>query len=319
MKVDHLLKTETSELLAFLRNLDPQGPYAYEVIETRLGYFKTITQAVDKELKDDIQELRNLQQWFRQESDVVFLQSSLMKRARTWPEGYPGDYLTLEAVYANTPMPEPGVGALLDRYFLSRTLAVAVRSRLRKLADLLNQRAESEEEPATWLNLACGPCRELLSVAGRESRTVWCIDRDQKALNYAQNLLREAGRAGDKVEFIKEDVFQLANARNNIARFGKPTTIYSAGLFDYVKTEHLIKLIGQFYDSLAMGGVLIAPFKDRRRYDTFDYHWLVKWDFFLQRSEEELCELMTAAGIPVEKLTVERDDSGAVLFCIAGK
>jgi SAM-dependent methyltransferase len=243
MNIRQLLETETAELLTFLRGVNCQSPYAYEVIETRLGHFKTVTQVIDELLKSSSAELRELQQWFRQESDAVFLESRLVKRARTWPEGYPGDYLTLEAVYANTPAPGAGLGPLLDRYFLSRTLAVAVGSRLRKLADLLNRRAESEEGPAAWLNLACGPGRELLLVPGRESRTVWCVDRDQNALNYAQHLLREAGRAGDRVEFVNGDVFQLARAEDVIARFGRLTTIYSAGLFDYVRTEHLIRLI----------------------------------------------------------------------------
>lgn len=239
-----------------------------------------------------------------------------MRRARTWPEGYPGDYLTLEAIYANQPQSE-GIGRLLDRYFLSRTLAVAVRSRLRMLQRLLSERA-ADESDAHWLNLAAGSCRELLSVQpAAQPRRILCIDYDANALEYAERLL--AAHAGDTITFKVENAFRMANAKRNIEQYGKFTTIYSAGLFDYVKSNPLARLIAGLYGSLAKGGVLIAPFKDAARYETFDYHWLVKWHFFLQRSEDDIRQLFADAGVPAERVTAMRDDSGVVLFFIATK
>jgi SAM-dependent methyltransferase len=318
MNAECLLETETQELLGFLRHVDCSAPEAYGAIETRLDYFKSVTQTIERQLEGNIDELRRLQQWFREKTDEVFLQSRLMKRVRTWPEGYPGDYVTLELVYANSSTGRgKGIGPQLDKYFLTRTLAVAVRSRLRRLAHLLNQRAGSERKPAVWLNLACGPCRELLSVSGKEDRTVWCVDRDPNAVSYAQSLLSNAGRNGDGFRFLKENAFRFGNADVNSDRFGKLTTIYSAGLFDYIPTRQLSKLIGGLYRSLAPGGVLIAPFKDKHRYDTFDYHWIGKWDFFFQRSEDDFRTLMIEAGIPSQKLEMERDDSGVIMFFIA--
>ncbi len=35
------------------------------------------------------------------------------------------------------------------------------------------------------------------------------------------------------------------------------------------------------------GGILITSFKDAARYRHQEYHWIVDWDGFLQRTEED--------------------------------
>src|SRR5690606_32305599 len=185
--------------------------------------------------------------------------------------------------------------------------------RLRMLSRLLDERTAVEIGSARWLNLACGSCRELLAVPpAMTPRQIICIDSDPNALEYAARLLKDRG--GDTLTFKADNAFRLMNARRNVERYGEFSTIYSAGLFDYVKSERLVPLIAGLYGSLARGGVLIAPFKDAMRYETFDYHWLVNWDFFLQRTEGDIRQLFSAAGVPPEYLTVARDDSGVILF-----
>jgi SAM-dependent methyltransferase len=282
-----------------------------------MAYFRTVTQMIDAQLAYDPDQLKALQAWFREASDPVFQKSPLMTRTRAWPEGYPGDYVTLEAVYQKKPWAKHGVGRFLDEYFLRSTLAVGVRSRMRKLTTLLNYRAKIEKSGGNWLNIACGPCRELLSIPCKRGRTTWCIDTDEQSLLYAQKTLGE--RPGEKIVYLHENAFRLVKADRNLQRFGELTTIYSVGLFDYIDTEKLVKLLASLYESLAPGGALIGSFKDKYRYDTFDYHWLVKWDFFFQRSEPECFSLFDEAGIPTTHLTMVRDDSGVILFFIATK
>jgi extracellular factor (EF) 3-hydroxypalmitic acid methyl ester biosynthesis protein len=257
-------------------------------------------------------ELRAHQEWFRSETDSWWARSPMMRRARSWPEGYPGDYLTLERVYANAPAGDE-LGQILDRFFLTRTLAVAVRSRCRHLSELLRARAEEEGGEGNWLNLACGSCRELLAVQGaRGNRRVVCVDMDKNALQYAERQL--ANRPPGEVRCLAENAYRFMNARRNIERFGSFTTVYSAGLFDYLPDDRLAPLLRGLYDSLAPGGLFIAPFKDMHRYETFDYHWVVAWHQFYQRNEAGLRAVFRVAGIPTEEITVSRDPSGVLLF-----
>jgi hypothetical protein len=313
------LRSATADLLATVNSLRGTEPWAYEITEARLDWIKSITRDIEAELRNKPEELRVLQDWFRRATDLVFRESWMMHRVRAWPEGYPGDYVTLEALYANVPRTTNGIGSIIDRYLFSRTLAVAVRSRLRKLTDLLNERAVFENGSSNWLNIACGACRELVSIPPRNGRVIRCIDTDQNALDFAERLIRITHRDGERIEFVRENAFRLSNARRNIERFGPLTTIYSTGLFDYIKTEQLTRFIAHLYDSLAPGGALITSFKDKSLYDTFDYHWLTKWDHFFQRSVDEVHDIFTKAGVPGHYLTTERDDSGVIVFFIAGR
>lgn len=316
LDVPRALHDEVADLLALLR-AGRDGDGFYEIVETRLRYIKSVVHAVESDLRTDKAHLNYVRDWFRQQTDAVLSQSRLMQRARLWPEGYPGDYLTLEAVYANRPEGD-GIGRLFDRYFLSRTLAVAVRSRLRTLSRLLSERMTAEPRGARWLNLAAGSCRELLALPPLDKpRRILCIDYDPNALEYARRLITP--RARDAITFKTDNAFRMVNAKRNLERYGEFTTIYSAGLFDYVKSGQLARLVAGLYGSLAKGGVLIAPFKDAGRYDTFDYHWLVRWDFFLQRTEADIREVFDDAGVPPERLNVTRDESGVILFFVASR
>ena len=314
MNIPKLLKTETLDFIRNLEAVDSDGPFQNEVVESRFDCMKFAIQTIERDSSQSPADLDGLRIWFRERAAPTLFKSRMIKRATDWPEGYPGDYLTLEAVYENKPQ---GIclAAYLDRYFLSRMLAVAVRSRLRKLtADLV--RIKSEETTGNWLNIACGSCRELLPIQiGDNDRIIHCVDSDSNALAYARELV--AFKNLDAFLFHTENAFRLVSARRNVERFGKLAVIYSAGLFDYIKSDQLVRVLAGLYGSLGENGILIAPFKDARKYETFDYHWCVKWDFFIQRTEEDYRQIFSDAGIPTEKMTVERDASGVILFFYA--
>ncbi|HEY8426979.1 MAG TPA: class I SAM-dependent methyltransferase [Sandaracinaceae bacterium] len=313
--VPEFLRDEVADFLALLQRDQEDSRLFYQTIEARLEYLKSLVRGLQVRYRHEPSYLAHLREWFKQQTDTAFSKSRLMHRARTWPEGYPGDYLTLEAVY-NEAAEGSGAAYALDRYFLSRPLAVAVRARLRMLSRLLAERAVVETGGARWLNLAAGSCRELLDLpAAAEPRKILCVDRDPNALAYARMLLENRSR--DAIRHENGDPLHFANAKQNVERYGRFTTIYSAGLFDYLRSERLVPLIAGLYESLARGGVLIAPFKDAARYETFDCHWLVNWDAFVQRHEHDIRQLFLAAGVPPNYLTVTRDESGVILFFVA--
>jgi len=312
MSIPQNLRNEVAEFTAFLDDPDRSEPDQYELVEARFDCLKFTTQALEASGGFPPDDVRGFQEWFQHETNPWLLRSPMVTRARLWPEGYPGDYKTLEGVYANQPSGE-GVGLHIDRYFLSRTLAVAVRSRLRRLSELLRLRAAVEQTDVKWLNMACGPCRELQYISPAiKNRTIFCVDSDANALLYAKKLL--ATSQVGQCQFLAENAYRFANAQRNVKRFGYFSTIYSAGLFDYIPSDRLAIIISSLYHSLADGGVLIAPFKDCTRYETFDYHWASRWHFFLQRSESDFRGVFNSAGVPEDAVRMERDSSGVLLF-----
>ena len=96
-----------SALTDFLASPQRAAPDQFEVVESRLDSFRFFLRTIH-ELSPD--SLPATQDWFRARTEHWFSRSPMMSRGRTWPEGYPGDYRTLEAVYANEPAGE-GVGS----------------------------------------------------------------------------------------------------------------------------------------------------------------------------------------------------------------
>lgn len=314
LAIPQALTNKTRNLLTRLKACNGSGDDSYEIVEAQIYNMKYFVQELERNWHRTADEVAATRVWFRTQAAPVLQIGRLLRRANVWPEGHPGDYITLEAVYENQWEGE-GLAGHLDRYFLSRTLAVALRGRLRKLTEILNRRAAEDLHKSNWLNLACGSCRELLSVPPQAGRVIHCLDTDQNALNYAKSLLGE--RANERIEFYAANAFRLLDARRNIERFGLFTTIYSAGLFDYMADDKMVRLLSGLRESLSEGGVLIAPIKDAKCYETFDYHWLAKWDHFLQREEADFLRILVSAGFSESDITTERDDSGVIVFFIA--
>ena len=275
----------------------------------------TAAESFEKAAGQDTALIKAAQVAFREKTQALFSKSYFMNRARTWPQGYPGDYLTLEGVYQNSARSK-NIGLYLDRYFLSTTLAVAVRARRDKLFELLKSELQNRKEPRI-LDIACGPCHEVLELAPtikKSNARITCLDFDSDALTFSENRISQAGYSSGQISFRKYNAIKMISQERNEKEFGRQDVIYSVGFFDYLSDDMLVRLLRALHHLLNPGGCLIASFKDSRRYRTFDYHWLVNWDAFLQRTEEDMWTLFGKADIPVEKITTARDGSGVILF-----
>lgn len=263
--------------------------------------------------------LKAHRQAFQEKTDKMLSTSYIVRHARTWPQGCQGDYKMLENVYKNAPL-SSGLGYYLDLYGLSLPLAEAVRCRIKRLEEIVRQEIRSRNA-ASVLNVACGSCRELMGLAPdivASGAKVTCIDTDGDALAFALERLSFTG-AADSIEFRKYNATRMFDDELNMAAFGKTDIIYSAGLFDYLPSEFLSKLLGALYRMLNEGGTLVAPFKDAARYNSHDFHWLVNWDGFRQRKETEFRSILADAGIPMSAVREERDATGLIIFYMITK
>lgn len=257
---------------------------------------------------------------FRDKTDPIFSKSYGANRARTWPQGYQGDYKTIEFMYRNTPMSE-GIGYYLDKYILSATLAVGVRERMQNLAELLKRELINRQQPKV-LDIACGSCREVHEIVPEIEKSgahFKCIDLDPEALDFALNRLSYAGLSFDRAEFIQYNALRMFDYETAVSAFGMQDIIYSVGYFDYLADDFLAKLLKSLYLMLNPGGKLIAAFKDATRYRSQGYHWLADWDGFLQRTQEDFDRLFRQAEIPGSAISMSRVKSGSIIFYAATK
>ncbi len=255
---------------------------------------------------------------FREKTNPILSKSYFINRVRTWPQGYQGDYKTLESAYRNIPLSE-GIGYYLDLYLLNLPLAHAVRNRLKKLKEILRNELLDRQKPSV-LNIACGSCREVFELAPEIEKSgakITCIDLDNDALSFAANRLSYTNIStltSDQVNLRKYNALRMFDHELNMSEFGKQDIIYSVGFFDYLESEFLSKLLGALYAMLKPGGKLIASFKDTNRYRHQDFHWISDWDGFLQRNEEDFRSIFFDAKIPEDAITELREDSGVIVF-----
>jgi extracellular factor (EF) 3-hydroxypalmitic acid methyl ester biosynthesis protein len=274
-------------------------------------------------VEKDIDIIKDARIRFREKTNPIISKSYFMNRARTWPQGQQGDYKTLEYAYKNTPLSE-GIGYYLDSYFLSADLAYAVKNRLKKLEDLLKDELQTRQKPSV-LNIACGSCREvfeLSQVIEKSAARVTCIDIDNDALAFAANRLSYTGISpltSNQVKLRKYNALRMFDHELNVSEFGMQDIIYSVGFFDYMESDFLSRLLNASYNLLKPGGKLIVSFKDASKYRYSAFHWLVDWDGFLQRTEENFWNIFSMAKIPESSITETREDTGIIVFYVITK
>jgi len=279
-----------------------------------------------KDFERDVRDkdiIRDARIRFREKTNPILSKSYLINRTRTWPRGQQGDYKTLELAYKNTPLSE-GIGYYLDLYVLNSDLGPAVRNRIKKLKDMLRDELLGREKPSV-LNIACGSCREVFELAPaiEKSRAKFiCIDLDDDALSFAANRLTYTNISplvSNQVQFRKYNALRMFDHELNMSEFGMQDIIYSVGFFDYLESDFLSRLLKASYAMLKPGGKLIASFKDASRYRHQDYHWIVDWDGFLQRYEEDFRSILYDAGIPDSAITETREETGIIVFYVISK
>jgi extracellular factor (EF) 3-hydroxypalmitic acid methyl ester biosynthesis protein len=253
--------------------------------------------------------------YFRKRTHPILSKSYGINRIRTWPQGYQGDFKTLEGVYRDTPMSD-GIGYYLDKYSQNWTLAHALRGRIEKLTELL--RAElSARQDLKVLDIACGSCREVSMLVPdiKQSKAQFtCTDLDGDALDFAVKRLTHVDLASEQVKMTKYNALRMFDLDIARAEFGPQDIIYSVGYFDYLPDDFLAKLLRSLYQLLNPGGKLIAAFKDADRYRSQEYHWIADWDGFLQRTVKDFERILSEAGIPADKITMTRDRTGVIVF-----
>jgi hypothetical protein len=133
----------------------------------------------------------------RAEIRPLLMRSRLAERMHERAPGEPARYRSLDHIYRNLPEGEDAAGLLLDAYLLQRPFAQALRERRRLLSDQLQEEVRRRAGPGRVvrvLSLGCGPARALADVLDQPGMSdllaLTCVDDDQEAIVFANNLLK---------------------------------------------------------------------------------------------------------------------------------
>jgi SAM-dependent methyltransferase len=294
----------------------------YKEVTTAISDVLESCEEFENEVRDE-KIIRDARVRFMEQTNPILSKSYILNRARTWPQGYQGDYKMLENVYRNTPLSE-GLGYYLDLYGLNLQLTVSVKNRLEKLKEILRNELLKRQK-ASVLNIACGSCREVVELSPEIEKSgakFTCIDLDNDALSFAADRLSYTGISpmfSNQVKLRKYNALRMFDHELNMSEFGKQDLIYSVGFFDYLGSDFLARLFETLYSLLNPGGKIIISFKDAPKYDHRPFHWIVDWNGFQQRSEEDFLEIFSDANIPFSSISETREKSGGIVFYVASK
>ncbi len=254
-------------------------------------------------LSEMVQPIHRLEGFLNANRDIFRSVETVQGFAWAKPRGYAGDFEIIERIYDRVVSDDPRL-APWDQFFHVSPGADAVRNRPAYIADILRgDRFES------MLSLGCGGARDLAATnEGTLLRSITLVDTDADAIERARTNL-----TNPQIDytFLNRNVFRL----RDVGRFD---IIWSAGLFDYLNEKRAIHLLNRVRDFMNDGArIVIGNFsKDHlsRPYMELVGEWRL-----IHRSEQEMADLMIAAGFDARTVTVESDETGVNLFANAVK
>lgn len=234
--------------------------------------------------------------------EVYASPNSLLGHANNQPRGYAGDFEFIEKIYTHH-ISSDSRFEKWDLFIQSISISKVGRNRKTYFKNLLKSKSTNSFRT---LNLASGPCRDLLEFFEENPNLktqIDCVEMDKDAINFATQLL---GSHIDKVHFFLENIFKFQTDEIY-------DLVWSAGLFDYFDDITFIRIFAQFYQNLKNGGEIIignihprSPSRPIMEFTNWHLH---------HRTETDLVELAIQAGVTdYSKIRIEMEPEGVNLF-----
>ena len=286
------IKKETESLPKFFSSIETMKDAIFDrEVECRLSRINELAELVPEHRE-------KLMQWCYELSGRELDSSIVMRHARAKPLGYPGDFRLIDWIYKNEPCSQ-GKGLLWDKMFLRQPASQAVRNRKKFFTEKLHLYCK-ENDKASVLSLACGPCREVLEgIRALNHVAPNCsfhlIDHDRRAIDYAKSLINGDFSNSLELKWEVSNVFHIRPKQ-------KYSLIWVSGLFDYLDDRLAAALLGRMWRWLDNGGRIIGGNFHPRNPNRNQMEWCLGW-FLIHRTESEMAEICNRAGIPADSIS----------------
>jgi trans-aconitate methyltransferase len=171
------------------------------------------------------------------------------------------------------------------------------------------------DKPAV-LNLACGPCRDVLEAITQaggiaEGSYLHCVDSEGMAINYAKELLTNIDRKNISFTFSNANVLRLRHPH-------RYDLVWTAGLFDYLEDRLAVVLLRKMWAWMKDRGILVVGNFHPRNSSRNLMEWCANW-VLIHRTEEDFFRLCNEAGIPEKHIKFEQEPLGVCIFLVVQK
>ena len=243
---------------------------------------------------------------------AIHARSPFVKRLQEWPRGYAGDFETIEYICEQKNRATPGtIEHLCEGDSLTSPIAAQHRHKVKRQASLILETMRARPSASRVLALACGSGRDFSAVLGDIvpiAGEVYLNDSDQAALDFTSHVLRDLA---PHIRAVHGNALKVAR---RLERSGPFDLVLAGGLFDYLPDRHAIFLIETVYHRLlASGGRLFFTNIVRPNPYRPLIEYMGDW-FLIERSETDVLNLCTSAGVPVDEVVLSRDESALAVL-----
>jgi len=282
----------TENQVAFLyRMLDQGGPE-----EKDYRRFGLLVDSLDQE---GIEELRDVL------SPVLSNTQTMQGYAYSKPNGYAGDYKTIDLIYSKYISQDP-MFTKWDIWWQKSHASQAVRNRKDFFINIMNELDKNSDGPKDVLILGSGPATDIYEYLKKhpESNLSFdLIDLDENAIEYAREKNWEFR---DRLTFTRINVLRFKTHKHY-------DMIWSAGLFDYFKEKHFIYLLNKYLAFLNENGEMVignfSGYNPTRVLMEAFSDWYLTY-----RSEYDLYKIAQEAGLKKDQVNVDKEPLGVNLF-----
>jgi extracellular factor (EF) 3-hydroxypalmitic acid methyl ester biosynthesis protein len=250
-----------------------------------------------------------IEQW-RELLLPYFLKSNFLRRCHDKPQGYAGDYLTIQMMYEDLPRGVDHFGQAVDAWAMAQPCPRAVRNRRLLVRDFVREVCERFPAPSV-VSLGCGPAAEVFDSLADDGARFTLIDIDADAIGYVQEKARLHAAAA-RIDTVRGNIIKMV-LRDEGHLPGNHAAFYSMGLIDYFKDDLVIRLLDYVHDKLAPGGaVFLGNFRPDHPNVALFRHAL-DWPLVL-RSQSELLRLAAQSRFASSPVRVGSEAEGVQLF-----
>lgn len=296
-----------NENITYLAQIVSDGgplPHQYVPVANAFSRLHAVCYREVDGFSEMVQPVRALEMFLDTHSDIFRSVATMQGFAFAKPRGYAGDFEMIERIYDKIVSPDERL-ARWDRFFHEGAAPKAVRNRAQYIHDILDDGGYR-----SLLSLGCGSgCDLSMTNDGGHVERMTLVDADGDAIAKAkQNLLNPS----IDYTFLHKNVFRLKLDETF-------DIVWSAGLFDYLNTRRAVFLLKRVRESMAEGARIVIGNFSKDHNPSRPYMELVGEWRLIHRSEQEMADLMIAAGFAADKVSVESDDTGVNLFANAVK
>jgi SAM-dependent methyltransferase len=234
-----------------------------------------------------------------------FINNTLQGFSYRKPHGYSGDFEIIDYVYQQK-LPAEKKFHKWDKYYYKLHAAKAVINRKKYFIELVKRKVSEVNRPLRILNIASGPCRDVLELLGQvpiEKLKIHCVDMDPQAIDYGKSLL---GKYANDITFTCRNIFKFDTHE-------KFDLIWSGGLFDYFQNDVFVRLLSRFHKWCASPGEIVignfSTFNPSRSYMEKALNW-----YLFHRTKEELRKIAFEAGFGHDHIEIGSEELGVNLF-----